>query len=293
MHRSSFPRSLACILVLTFGLAENLAAQGDFILLPGGGFYMGSPVTEKERNIDEGPRHAVTVAPFSMGRYEVTQAEWTVLMGSNPSRFQGDRLPVEGVSWYEALVYCNKRSIAEGRVPCYSIKGSPDPAEWGVVPTSVNGIWNSVVCDFSADGYRLPTEAEWEYACRAGTDWATAFGDALGPGQANFDGNRPYNSTAPGESLGRTATVGSYPANAWGFHDMHGNVWEWCWDHYSDRYYARSPDTDPRGAEGGRYRVLRGGAWGSFGYRLRSAARRDEDPFYRDADDGFRLVRGR
>ncbi|HOX12023.1 MAG TPA: formylglycine-generating enzyme family protein [Spirochaetia bacterium] len=293
MRHSSFPRSLACILALTLGLSGNLAAQEEFIRLPGGGFLMGSPVTEKQRNPDEGPQHPVKVAPFTMGRYEVTQAEWTALMENNPSRFRGDRLPVEGVSWYEALVYCNKRSIAEGLDPCYTIQGSADPADWGSVPTSSNGAWNAVVCDFSADGYRLPTEAEWEYACRARTESATAFGDSLGPDRANFDGSRPYNSEILAEPLRRTTPVGSYPANPWGFHDMHGNVWEWCWDHYADKYYARSPDTDPRGAEGGRYRVLRGGAWGNFGYRLRSAARRDEDPFYRDADNGFRLVRGR
>lgn len=292
MHPSPRLRVPVCILALTLGLAWNLAAQEEFIRLPGGSFMMGSPVTEIQRNPDEGPRHPVKVGPFSMGRYEVTQAEWAALMGGNPSRFQGGRLPVEGVSWYEALVYCNKRSIAEGRVPCYSIQGGTDPADWGNVPTSSNGVWNSVVCDFSEDGYRLPTEAEWEYACRAGTESATAFGDTLDSGRANFDGNRPYNSTAVAEPLRRTAPVGSYTANPWGFYDMHGNVWEWCWDHYSDRYYARSPDTDPRGAEGGRYRVLRGGAWGNFGYRLRSATRRDEDPFYRDADNGFRLVRG-
>jgi formylglycine-generating enzyme required for sulfatase activity len=292
MRRSSLVLVLSSVLALALGPARLLAAQEDFIRLPGGSFRMGSPVTEIQRNPDEGPRHEVTVSPFWMGRYEVTQAEWTALMGSNPSRFPGERLPVEGVSWYEALVYCNKRSAAEGRAPCYRIQDSADPADWGSVPTSVNGIWNAAVCDFSADGYRLPTEAEWEYACRAGSDTATAFGDSLGPDKANFDGTRPYESTAASEPLRRTTPVGSYPANPWGFHDMHGNVWEWCWDHYSDRYYARSPGADPRGSEGGRYRVLRGGAWGNFGYRLRSAARRDEDPFYRDADDGIRLVRG-
>ncbi len=280
-------------IILAAGLAANLSAQDGFVRIPAGGFLMGSPVSETNRSVHEGPQHTVRVASFSIGRYEVTQAEWVATMGSNPSQMKGERLPVECVSWFEILVYCNRRSIAEGLTPCYSINGSVDPASWGSVPARANGIWNAAVCDFSAQGYRLPTEAEWEYACRAGTTSATAFGDALDPSQANFDWSKPYNSPAMGAPLRSTVAVGTYAANAWGLFDTHGNVWEWCWDHYADNYYARSPEADPQGAEGGRYRVMRGGSWTNPGYRLRSAARRDEDPFYRDVDNGFRLVRGK
>ncbi len=293
MHSPSPRPAFIVILALAFGLSVELAAQEGFVRVPAGGFMMGSPFTEPNRGRDEGPQHEVSLAAFSIGRCEVTQAEWVAVMGSNPSRFVGERNPVEGVSWYEALVYCNRRSIGEGLSPCYSIKGGVDPADWGGVPAGASGAWNAVLCDFSAEGYRLPTEAEWEYACRAGTSGATAFGESLVASQANFEGGYPYNSTTKGEALKRTVPVGSYEANAWGLHDMHGNVWEWCWDHYSSVYYAGSPGTDPRGPEGGRYRVMRGGSWSNYGYRLRSAVRRDEDAFYRDADDGLRLVRGR
>ena len=292
MRPASLRPALAAILVLAFGLPGALAAQEPFVRVPAGSFLMGSPISEPNRGREEGPQHEVSLSSFLIGRYEVTQAEWVAVMGSNPSRFQGENLPVEGVSWYEVLVYCNKRSAAEGLSPCYRIGGSVDPADWGSVPTVANGIWNAAVCDFSAEGYRLPTEAEWERACRAGTSTATSFGDSLTSAQANFDGNLPYNSPTKGDPLKRTTPVGSYAPNAWGLYDMHGNVWEWCWDHYSSVYYGGSPKTDPRGPEGGRYRVMRGGSFSNFGYRLRSAARRDEDPHYRDADDGFRLVRG-
>ncbi|MDP3179004.1 MAG: formylglycine-generating enzyme family protein [Spirochaetaceae bacterium] len=308
MPSSSLRRTLSRTFVLAFCAIAILDAQEGasafaapgaistregFVRVPAGSFAMGSPESEKSRGSDEGPQHVVRLAAFSIGRYEVTQGEWVAVMGYNPSSFEGDRLPVDGVSWYEVLVYCNKRSMGEGLSPCYSIAASSDPSLWGDAPKSANGAWNAVACDFSADGYRMPTEAEWEYACRSGTMTATSFGETLDSAQANFDGNTQYLVPAKGNSLGRTAPVGSYAANAWGIYDMHGNVWEWCWDRYSDRYYIRSPPADPRGADAGRYRVLRGGSWSNFGYRLRSAARRDEDPFYRDADDGFRLVVGR
>lgn len=286
--RSVFPG----FLILSFGLAANLSAQEGFIRIPAGSFLMGSPASEANRSADEGPQHEVRIASLAIGQYEVTQAEWVAVMGDNPSQLKGERLPVDSVSWYEILVYCNRRSLAEGLHPCYSINGSTDPASWGAVPSRANGVWNAVVCEFSAQGYRLPTEAEWEYACRAGTRSATAFGDALDPSQANFDWSKPYQTSATATPRRSTVPAGSYAANAWGLHDTHGNVWEWCWDHYADNYYARSPEADPPGAEGGRYRVMRGGSWTNAGYRLRSAARRDEDPFYRDVDNGFRLVRG-
>ena len=184
--------------------------------------------------------------------------------------------------------------MKEGLVPCYSISGSTDPARWGSVPTSQNSTWDAARCDWNANGYRLPTEAEWEYACRAGTSTATSFGNSLVSSQANFNGNYQYNVSTKGTYLEKTAPVGSYPANAWGIYDMHGNVWEWCWDWYKDSYYASSPGSDPHGADSGRYRVLRGGSWSYDGDYLRSANRSDYGaPTYRNYNYGFRVVVGR
>jgi sulfatase modifying factor 1 len=196
------------------------------------------------------------------------------------------------VSWYDILVYCNKRSLKEGLIPCYSISGSTDPTRWGSVPTGSTSTWNAARCDFTASGYRLPTEAEWEYACRSGTTTATAFGNTLVSSQANFNGNYSYNVSTKGVFLQKTAPVGSYAPNAWGLYDMHGNVWEWCWDWYGD--YSSSIQTDPQGAPSGTYRVVRGGSWGSDGSYLRSARRYSGGfPYFRVSEVSFRVVVGR
>jgi formylglycine-generating enzyme required for sulfatase activity len=278
-------------------LAPELVAKalpGGFVRVAPGSFAMGSPLSEPNRYPNEGPQHDVRLSGFAIGQYKVTQGEWQAVMGTNPSFFKGNgRLPVEQVSWYDILVYCNKRSISEGLTPCYSISGTTDPGRWGVVPTSQDTAWDAAQCDFRADGYRLPTEAEWEYACRAGTITATAFGNTLASSQANFDGGSPYNTSKKGTYLKRTAPVGSYPANAWGIYDMHGNLWEWCWDWYDEKYYSQSPALDPRGPESGAYRVLRGGSWGNRGYDLRSATRNfSYNTSNRNNLYGFRLVVG-
>jgi formylglycine-generating enzyme required for sulfatase activity len=255
---------------------------------------MGSPLSEPNRYPNESPQHEVRLAGFAIDPYKVTQGEWQAVMGTNPSFFKGnDRLPVDQVSWYDILVYCNKRSISEGLTPCYSISGKTDPGSWGAVPTGQNTTWDKAQCDFGADGYRLPTEAEWEYACRAGTLTATAFGNSLVSSQANFNGGSPYNASTKGTYLKKTSPVGSYAANPWGIYDMHGNLWEWCWDWYEENYYGRSPTADPRGPESGTYRVLRGGAWGNQGYDVRSATRNfSYDASNRNNLYGFRVVVG-
>jgi formylglycine-generating enzyme required for sulfatase activity len=227
----------------------------NMVWIPPGTFTMGSPSTEIDRDSDESPQTQVTISRgFWMGKYEVTQREYQALMGSNPSYFTGDLdRPVETVNWYNATNYCGKltdRERSAGRLPA------------GYV-------------------YRLPTEAEWEYACRAGTTTATAFGNSLSSTQANFDGNYPYNGAAPGPYLGRATKVGSYAPNAWGLYDMHGNVWEWCLDRYSDSLPGGSV-TDPRGPNTGSARVFRGGGWYDFGRGCRSASR------YYDWPDGWR-----
>jgi formylglycine-generating enzyme required for sulfatase activity len=221
---------------------------------------------------EEGPQHRVTVGSFYMGKYEVTQKEYQALMGRNPSEFKGDNLPVEHVSWYDAVNYCNARSRSEGLTPAYTVAG-----------TDVT--WNR-----SANGYRLPTEAEWEYACRAGTTTPFSTGNNITTNQANYNGNIPYNGNAKGTYRKKTTPVGTFTSNPWGLYDMHGNVWEWCWDWYD--VYGTSAQTDPVGASSGSTRVFRGGGWNNGGWIQRSAVRgTDDTPSTRNSYLGFRLVR--
>jgi formylglycine-generating enzyme required for sulfatase activity len=214
--------------------------SSSMVRINGGTFTMGSPASEPGRFDNEGPQHSVTVSSFYMGKYEVTQREWREVMGNNPSNFKGDDLPVEQVSWYDVVEYCNKRSQREGLAAAYTINGT-------------NVTWNK-----SANGYRLPTEAEWEYACRAGTTTPFSTGNNITTSQANYNGNYPYNGNAKGTYQLKTTPAGSFAPNAWGLYDMHGNVWEWCWDWYGD--YAQA-QTDPMGAGSGSSRVNRGGSW--------------------------------
>jgi formylglycine-generating enzyme required for sulfatase activity len=240
------------------------------VRINGGTFMMGSPASEPDRSDDE-VQHIVTVSSFYMGKYEVTQREWREVMGSSPSRFRGDDLPVECVSWYDAVEYCNKRSQREGLAAAYSIYGT-------------NVTWNK-----NANGYRLPTEAEWEYACRAGTITPFSTGNNITTSQANYNGNYPYNGNTKGTYREKTTPVGSFVPNAWGLYDMQGNVSEWCWDWYG--HYARGAQTDPMGARSLPFRVHRGGAWNDVARRLRSACRFSSIPDSRVYYVGFRLAR--
>jgi formylglycine-generating enzyme required for sulfatase activity len=236
---------------------------------------MGSPANEPNRSSDEGPQHQVTVSGFYLGKYEVTQTEYEAVMGTNPSNFKGPNLPVEQVSWFDAVEYCNRRSQREGLSPAYSISGT--------------GNSRTVSLNRNANGYRLPTEAEWEYACRAGTTTPFSTGSNITTSQANYDGNYPYNGNAKGTFRQTTWNVGSGAANAWGLYDMHGNVWEWCWDWYGS--YAGGVQTDPVGASSGTHRVYHGGGWNYHGLNLRSANRYGIAPGGRYNSIGFRLVR--
>ena len=235
----------------------------SFVLIEGGTFQMGSPETESWRSDDE-TQHTVTVSNFYMSQYELTQEEYEKVMGNNPSNFSGNDLPVDNLSWLYAVSYCNARSESEGLTPVYTIDGQ-------------NVSW-----DRSANGYRLPTEAEWEYACRAGTVTPFHTETSISAEEANYYGHYPYMiednyfsqgnlDTQPGEYRQTTVAVNSFAPNAFGLYNTHGNVGEWVWDYYGE--YPKTEETDPAGPDSGTLRVYRGGGWNDFAKNMRSAYR--------------------
>ncbi len=237
----------------------------EMVLIPGGWFIMG----DKEGEVDEKPPHKVYISSFYMDKYPVTQEEYEKVMGENPSKWIGKRKPVEQVTWFDAVRYCNARSKLEGLQPCYDTK-----------------TWK---CNFEANGYRLPTEAEWEYACRAGSTTKYFFG--------NDPNKLKYFAWYKENSNGKTHPVGQKLPNRWGLYDMYGNVFEWCNDFYKRDYYKESPEKNPEGPETGKEKVVRGGSWNSTSEECRSSYRYKEDPGYGDICIGayniygFRCVR--
>ena len=229
------------------------------------------------------PQHQVTITrDFYLQTHEVTQGEWRALMGNNPSHFSscGNDCPVERVNWWEAVAYANALSRSDGLRECYTLSGchSADAGE-GMFCSSVSFV------GLGCRGYRLPTEAEWEYAARAGTTTVRH----CGSNQSCVDEIAWYNENADG----RTHTVGGKDPNDWGLYDMLGNVWEWVWDRYDEdlEYYDSSPSRDPTGHRSGQDRVLRGGSWGNGAGRVRSALRTRDAPGERSRIIGFRLAR--
>jgi formylglycine-generating enzyme required for sulfatase activity len=242
------------------------------VRVPAGTFLMGSPPVEEGRYDDEHQHEVEITHAFWLGAHEVTQEQYRTVTGANPSFFAAtgaghDRVkgldtrnfPVESVSWQEAVAFCKKLSEL--------------PAERRARRT-----------------YRLPTEAEWEYACRAGSSTPFHFGRSLAAAQANCNGNFPYGGAARGVFLRRTAAAGAYGPNAWGLHEMHGNVWEWCADWYDDDYYRRGPRKDPPGPAEGDARVMRGGSWFGEARLCRAAHRLWAGPTARNKFTGFRVV---
>jgi formylglycine-generating enzyme required for sulfatase activity len=239
------------------------AAPANFVWVEGGTFSMGSNAADAYDN--EKPVHQVTVSSFYMAKYPVTQKEWISVMRNNPSTFRGDDLPVERVTWYEAIEYCNRLSDREGLTPCYG------------------GTADNVICNWNANGYRLPTEAEWEYAAKGGGKDRFVVYEYSGSDDADEVGWYGDNSG------GTTHPVGKKLPNSLGIYDMSGNVCEWCWDRYGD--YSSESQTDPFGPTSGSTRVFRGGSWRSFAWNFRSTIRRGFDPGNQYDDVGFRLVR--
>jgi formylglycine-generating enzyme required for sulfatase activity len=232
---------------------QATTSPAAMVQIRGGKFVMGD-----NNEVDALP-HEISVSSFLMDAHLVTQEQFQKVMGTNPSRWKGDKNPVEQLRWSDAVKFCNKRSESEGLQPCYDL--------------------NALKCNFEANGYRLPTEAEWEYACRAGTTTAFFFGDSpakLGD-YAWFDKN----------SGGHPRPVGQKQPNPWGLYDMVGNVWEWCHDFYQVDYYKESPRENPRGPTEGQNKVLRGGAWRFSAENCRSGYRYNESPGYSDVCFGY------
>lgn len=221
----------------------------ELVLIPSGSFRMGGDKKLEQAEDHEIPRHLVKISKaFFMGKYEVTQAQWSEMMNNNPSEFKDDIRPVERVSWNDVQVFIQKLNTQE-----------------------------------KTSKYRLPTEAEWEYAARAGSEKSYGFrGDANVLSQyAWFRKN----------SEGETHPVGQLKPNAWGLYDMHGNIHEWCQDWFDRKYYSQSPSNDPSGPSPGLAKVLRGGDWGSEGWYCRCASRSLSSPDRRSSRLGFRLIR--
>jgi formylglycine-generating enzyme required for sulfatase activity len=270
----TFTRQKQSHTVYTFNEDLGNGINLEMVLIPGGQFHMGAPETELESRDDERPQHPVTVPTFFMGSTTVTQAQWRqvttsglrvrglVILNPDPSAFKGDDRPVDNISWEDAIIFCDWLSLATGR------------------------------------HYRLPSEAEWEYACRAGTQTPFHFGETIGTDLANYRGT-DNKSIGRSGSYGRgeknlyrqeTTPVKTFNSNAFGLYDMHGDVWEWCQDNYHDNYLTAPSDGTAWIDKKSNSKVLRGGSWFSYPRKCRSAYHNHDFPSSRDSNFGFRVV---
>ena len=300
----------ACSLLMACGSDDNGRPEIEgFVWIKPGTFMMGSPSDEPERRLNEPYYQVILTKGFYMSKYELTVGEFRRFINDsgyvtdaekgidgvfggyayidhnyfpvsdanwdNPYFDQNENHPVSLVSWFDAIHYCNWLSEQEGLTPAYMING------------------NDVIWNRNANGYRLPTEAEWEYACRAGTTTPFNVGWNITSDQANYNAEHPYNGNPGGEYRAQAIEVGSFEPNAWGLYDMHGNVLEWCWnwDYNSDLDYPSRTLTDPLGPSSGPHRVLRGGSWYWYGNSVRSARRGSAYGAPIATHIGFRLVR--
>ncbi|MEA3287833.1 MAG: formylglycine-generating enzyme family protein, partial [Candidatus Marinimicrobia bacterium] len=235
----------------------------NMVKVKGGTFIMGDNMNLGDS--DEQPNHKVTISDFLISKYEVTQRLYEQVMGANPSRFKGESNPVEKVSWYDAIQFCNFLSQIEGLISCYSI------------------IDGAVTCDWSANGYRLPTESEWEFSARSGGHNDLTFSGAA------FESDLEDYSWFRLNSGSKTHEVGTKSPNRFGLHDMSGNVREWCWDRYGS--YNSETQKNPTGTEYGLYNIVRGGSYSGAAFRLRTSARGHIPPKNNWYDIGFRVLR--
>lgn len=269
----------------------------ELVLIEPGEFNMGSPNGEPGRRADELEHKVYISKPFLMGAYEVAQDEFEKTMKASPSwfakkgggedkvrQFDTSRFPVERVTWFDAIEFCNRLSKQDGYEPYYKMTEVKLEDGW---------IREAKVVMAGGNGFRLPTEAEWEYCCRAGTTTPFHYGRASTGVESNVKAVPPTGYAAPPRvpDLNRTARVGSYKPNRWGLYDMHGNVAEWCWDLYDKDYYANSPKSDPQGPDKGTHRILRGGNWLISNGSCRSASRFFHTPNEATYYGGFRVAR--
>lgn len=273
-----------CILALT----AAAFADSKMVFIKGGTFTMGSPSTERQRNVDE-ESHKVSVSDFYADAYEVQQSDYEKIMGKNPSTYKGAKLPVQNVTYYDAIEFCNRKSKAEGLQEVYQVTKEAGNERNATVT------WNR-----GANGYRLLTEAEWEYANRAGATTVFNTGNWNHVEDANYYGSYPYlieenymhhtnKNVVTGTVRDEPIAVDSFKPNAFGLYNTHGNVSEWVFDYYGP--YNKLESTNPAGALKGVYRVNRGGAFNDFGKHLRSAYRSITNPLDSDQNLGFRIAK--